>query len=121
MYFLSQLFSAPIFTLKGQEVKNGSLVPLLDIGTDDDALMMETELEECCRDQRMGECYYPDGTLVGIANDQQTFYRNRAREQFIRLNRRSGTAFGDHPTGLYRCELPDSCGTLTSLYVRIGK
>ena len=106
------------FELKGKVYANNSFVNIDDIGEDDEALLCKTDKAECCgtRPNRFGEFYYPLGARVPIKKAGQGFYRNRDEQQ-IRLNRRPGTMA---PTGVYRCEIPDSSGVMQKVFINIG-
>ena len=94
------------FELNGKVYTNNSVINIFSIGEDDSALLCKTDKQDCCGTvpDRFGEFYYPNGTKVPIRKAQDRFYRNRG-DQLIRLNRRPGST---SPTGLYRCEIPDS-------------
>ncbi len=106
------------FELNGEVYKNNSFVRISDIGEDDEALLCKTDKVECCGTipNRFGEFYFPDGVRVPIKRDGQQFYRNRGEQQ-IRLNRRRGIM---SPTGVYRCEIPDSNNVLQKVFVTVG-
>lgn len=108
----------PYFMLNDNQFENGSVIEIQSIGEEDSGLLAVTEFEDCCRDERIGECYYPDGSLVAIPSSGDALYRNRG-DQLIRLNRRESEN-GDPPLGVYRCEVPDACGELTSIYIDLG-
>lgn len=103
-------------------LENGSQVSLQMIGEGDNALVAKTPYTNCCVPPfRMGEWYFPNGTRIGPPRDGQSFFRNRGN-MVVRLNRRV-TDVDDsivYPTGWYRCELPDGCGDLTSIYIELG-
>ena len=94
---------------------NNSAVSLSEVGEDKNALLCKTKKEDCCGTppNRFGEFYYPNGTKVPIAKQQQGFYRNRGNK-VVRLNRRDGTT---SPTGKYRCEIPDASGLMQNIYI----
>ena len=106
------------FELKGKVYKNNSFVSINEIGEDDQALLCKTDKVECCGTvpDRFGEFYNPDGSKVLIRKANQGFYRNRGEQQ-IRLNRRVGTI---NPTGVYRCEIPDSNNVMQKVFINIG-
>ena len=106
------------FELKGKEYANNSVIIIGTIGEGDDALLCKTNKEECCSDKpnRFGEFYYPDSTMVAINKAREGFYRNRG-DQLVRLNRRPGTL---SPTGVYKCELPDSNGVMQKIYANLA-
>ena len=86
---------------------NGSSISLPSIGQGDSAaLIFRTSNPDCCRTQRLGECYYPDGTLVRVRAGREQLYRNRG-EQLIRLNRQTNFRGRQATTGLYCCKVPD--------------
>ena len=105
------------FELKGKVYNNNSFVSINEIGEDDEALLCKTDKVECCGTvpNRFGEFYYPDGSRVPIKRRNDRFYRNRDEQQ-IRLNRRAGSV---SPTGLYRCELPDSNNVMQKVFINI--
>ena len=98
---------------------NNSVIAIERIGENDQALICHTDKVECCatRPNRFGEFHYPNGVLVPVAKRAHGFYRNRG-SQLIRLNRRPGVV---SPTGVYRCEIPDSSGhgTMQSIFVNL--
>ena len=106
--------------LKGERHENNSVIPLEELGHDNDALLAITGNQGCCRDRRIGEFFYPDGSLVPINNAGQALYRNRDN-QLIRLHLRDQASSVSTPRGKYHCELPDDCGEMVSLYVNLGK
>ncbi len=91
---------------------NNSRVSLSSIGENEGALFFPTENENCCQTQRIGECYYPDGTQVGVRAGLDQMYRNRG-SQLVRLNKKTSASAGGRsaPTGLYCCTVPDKEGT----------
>jgi hypothetical protein len=113
----SLLIVGVYFELDGEVYKNNSVVSISDIGEGDEALLCKTDKVECCGTipNRFGEFYYPNGVGVPIRNQQQGFYRNRGEKQ-VRLNRRRGIV---SPTGVYRCEIPDSNNVMQKLFVNI--
>lgn len=95
---------------------DGSTVSLSDIGEGDaGALLCKTDKVGCCKSSLQGEFYYPDDTLVPVRAIGHPVYRNRG-EGYIRLNYYGS---GGAPTGLYRCEIPDSSGALQSISINI--
>ena len=130
-YFLTASFTfiGPPITLSlginGTVYPNNSVFNVTAIGiSDSEALIFKTSFSTCCREQRLGQCYYPDGTEVGIRSDYSEIFRNRG-VQFIRLNRRvtdirSGTV--PFTPGVYQCCLPNACGDTTCLsFELLGK
>ena len=107
------------FMLRNQTYLNNSIVAINDIGDGDDALLCVTDKPDCClhvsKRSGQGEFYYPNNSRVRF-NTGAPWYRNRG-PQVVRLNRRNGTL---SPTGVYRCEIPDSTGMDQSLYINIA-
>lgn len=97
------------FELNGVQYPNASMVQLSDIGEHESAVIFRTKFEECCREQRLGDCYYPNGNPVTVRAKGDEIYRNRG-EQLLRLNRRRGVV-GNHPAGLYCCDVPTDTST----------
>ena len=86
------------------------------IGENDAALLCHTDKPGCCRANRTGEWYFPNGTKVGRFQDE--FYRDR-ETQVVRLNRHKGS-FTEFERGLFQCEIPDSSNMTQTVYVHIG-
>lgn len=111
------------FMLKGEPLLNNSQVLVQDIGVDGDALVAVTDFENCCRIQRVGEFYYPNGDIVGRNLDNQPFYRNRGTQE-LRLHRRNLQVLDEATLSLlgrFRCDILDGCGDPTDLYINIGE
>ena len=88
---------------------NNSVIPLSQVGGGVDGVYCRTNNSPCCSypGGRKGEIFYPDGTLVQIEGEGDTFYRDRGN-QFIRLNRQKFLAsHSSLDVGRYRCEIPD--------------
>ena len=115
MYVLILLLVGPSikFMLRGQTYLNNTVVLITDIGEDTNALLCVTDRSDCCSSPN-GEFYYPDNTAVGFSNTNP-LYRNRG-PQVVRLNRRTNTL---SPTGVYRCEIPDSSGRMQNIYINV--
>ena len=108
------------FYLNGVIYPNGSAVPMVDIGEGEYGLHCITDRHDCCRPdnygRRIGEFYFPNGSVVPIRNYDYSYYRNRG-DRFVRLNHRSYSII----TGQFRCEIPDAKGTLVNLFIYIGE
>ena len=97
-----------------------------DIGEGETGLHCITDRHDCCNNgyyngyykSRIGEFYFPNGSLVPISNCDlsRTYYRDRG-DRFVRLNRRPNVTI----TGQFRCEIPDANGTLVNLFIYIGE
>ncbi len=105
------------FLLNGLQYFNNSHVKLQDIGVGNNALRCLTPSSDCCRYFRIGEFYYPNKQTVGINGDRESFYRNR-RDGEILLNKRPQST---GPVGKYKCEIPDGCDEIVSIYITISK
>ena len=105
------------FELNGKVYPNNSVIPLLEVGEDNSALLCKTDLTACCETppNRLGEFYCPNDVIVPVRKLEQGFYRNRGSQE-VRLNRREGVIF---PTGEFRCEIPDASETIQILYVHL--
>ena len=102
--------------LSGQTYLNNSIVAIIDIGEEDNALLCMTDDPGCCNieNNKGGEFYYPNNSAVSYSTTN-SLYRNRG-PQVVRLNRRNDTL---SPTGRYRCEIPDSTGEKQNIYINI--
>ena len=99
--------------LRGKTYLNNTIVLMSDIGETDNALLCMTDRTDCCSSP-VGEFYYPDNTAVGFSSTN-SLYRNRDT-QVVRLNRKNNAL---SPTGVYRCEIPDSSGRMQNIYINI--
>ncbi len=78
------------FELKGKSFSNGSSVQLSDIGVGNNGLIFWTDFTDCCRAEKIGECYEPDGERINLRAMGNQLYRKRGR-QLVSLNRQSYT------------------------------
>ena len=103
--------------MRGKNYTNNSVMNIAEVGIGQYALLCMTDKECCCGipGHRYGEFYYPDGRKVPIEGEGDVFFRDR-REKMIRLNRK----YGYFITGMYRCEIPDSSGTMQKLYFNLS-
>ena len=87
---------------------NGTRIHLSRFGDGDGAaLIFKTENPNCCKTQRLGECYYPNGDLVKVRAAGDELYRNRG-QQLIRLNKKGYSFYGRKAAaGLYCCVVPN--------------
>ena len=115
------LFSEPSlkFLLRNQTYLNNSTVAINDIGEGDNALLCVTDKPDCCKPPNgtivQGEFYYPNNSSVRTRAGGDSLYRNRG-PQVVRLNRRNNVL---SPTGIYRCEIPDSSGRIRNIYINV--
>ena len=107
--------SSPFFQLGETILQSDSTINLMDIGEGVDALKCVTSYNDCCKQQKKGEYYYPDTTPVGVRKSLQGMYRNRA-EGYIKLNRRANRI---PPVGRYSCVIPDKDGNLKAIFINI--
>ena len=106
------------FMLRNQIYLNNSVVAINDIGQGNNTLLCVTDKLDCCKPRNgtlQGEFYYPNNTLVRNQAQNDSLYRNRG-PQVIRLNRKNDVVV---PTGIYRCEIPDSTGKNRSIYINV--
>ena len=101
--------------LDGITYLNNTIVLITDIGEDNDALLCMTVKSDCCRSSAVGEFYYPNNNTAVGYSQVNSLYRNRDT-QVVRLNRRNNAL---SPTGVYRCQIPDSSGRMQNIYINI--
>ena len=117
-------------SLNGAVYVNNSVILITEIGetntmpSQNDGLQCITDRRPCCKGQRIGEWYFPNGTKVPIqgsgANSAEAFYRNRGlNDGTVYLNRVSTDIMS--PTGLFCCVVPDANNVSQSLCANIGK
>lgn len=96
---------------------NNSAIRLSEVGEGRRALFCRTDNVACCRTppNNAGQFYFPSGERVRTRRFGQGLYRNR-RSQHIRLNRRIGVTT---PTGVYRCEIPDSSDVIQRIFINL--
>ena len=97
---------------------NNSELQLVSVGEGERALTCKTDKTDCCDTppNRLGDFYYPNGVQVPINKLRHGFYRSRGDGE-VYLNKRNGIMF---PTGVFRCEIPDSSGTTQKIYIRLN-
>ena len=114
---LLSLVSQPHFVLNGKTYQSNSQVRLQDIGQGNQALHCRTTSPNCCRNERIGDFYYPNNSTVGINADREAFYRNRGASEVLLHRRQAST----DPLGEFRCDILDGCDEKISLYITLGK
>lgn len=123
-YLLSAYIGVYLFH-GGIVYANNSAIHIDEIGNYDTygAIQCITEKEYCCRSNRLGDWFYPDGTIVKpqyLARDYgDGFYRNRGDERSVILNRFNSSVMS--PTGFFCCVVPNSEGINQTLCVYICK
>ena len=115
-------------SLNHEVYANNSMVDISEIGstTPNDhnltALACVTAWRPCCKANRTGQWYFPNGTTVpiqGTGPERAThFYRNRDDNGTVNLNRVNEEVVS--PTGIFCCVVPDATGEDTQLCVDIG-
>ena len=103
-------------SLRGSAVPNNSYVNVADIdNTDGGALLCCTDKPGCCgSENREGQWYFPNGTMVRY-NNPQGFRRDRG-DGVVRLKQNGAST----DRGLFYCEVPDANDTNQTVYVHIG-
>ena len=103
--------------LRGQTYLNNFIVAIDDIGEVENALLCVTDKPDCCRSPygtAQREFYNPNNCAVPPGSTN-SLYKNRGL-QVVRLNRKNNFL---SPTGVYRCEIPDSNEINQNLYINI--
>lgn len=106
------------FELGGVEYSNCSTVRLGDIGQNSNAVIFRTSFQECCKKQRIGECYDPNGRVVSVRVARTELFRNRGDKQ-LRLNRQIGAIISPAQEGQYCCNVPVSVSSYKTVCVKI--
>ena len=104
------------FELKGTVYANGSMIQASEIGNSEECLRCITDKADCCRSNRAGQYFYPDGSQIRIQGAGDPLYRGRG-EQHICLHRRGTDSI---PFGTYRCNIPDSNDEDQNLFITIN-
>ena len=78
--------------------------------------MCRTSIPRCCREVKLGQWYFPNGSLLLTNGDGHDLYRNRDDTGNVRLNRRNNV-MGPH--GLYTCEIPNTGNVLVNLTITL--
>ena len=106
-------------SLRGTPINNDSFVSPSDLGglaMDNDSLLCLTNATDCCGgDNRTGDWFFPNGTLVGSFTDNggdisKDFFARNRDQSVVRLYRRNGPS----ERGRFRCELLNN-----TIYVNI--
>ena len=97
-----------------QSYQPNSIVDAADIGEEDSALLCYTDIGGV-KMNRLGKWYFPNGSAVRANNSNHDSYRNRGTN-VVGLNRRDNTII---PTGIFRCEIPDTSGINQTVYIGI--
>ena len=122
--FLFPLYSVPTgpvqLMFRGVSYSNNTQLFIGDIGdiSTGSAILCTTNRGLCCSINRLGEWYYPNGSLVPNNAAGEDFYRSRSHNQTIYLNRRNNAW---SPGGSFCCEIPDSNDMIHRHCVSVGK
>ena len=116
-------YKVPVeLVFRGVSYPNNSVLSLDNIGefSTGSAILCTTNRNPCCSTppNRVGEWYYPNGSLVPNKAADEDFYRGRSNAQSISLNHRN---YAQSPSGTFFCELPDNGGVNHRLFVTLGK
>ena len=111
---LSQQY--PRFEHDGTTYTNNSFINRLQVGQDSNALRCVTDQSGCCTSPDAGDWFDENGNQVhqGVMG-ATTLYVTRGDGQ-VNLNRFSSTG----SSGMLRCQIPDSVGTMQNLYIYTG-
>ena len=105
------------FSLSGTTYQNNSIVTLVDIGENDNAVLCMTNLTACCQHEVLGKWSFPNGTTVPSefvsASSKWDFFRDRG-QMMVPLHRRRGGM-----DGIYSCEIPDSMSVTQTIYIGV--
>ena len=109
----------PQFGHAGLGLSNNSFIFFIDIGDDGDgALKCVTDNVNCCNNSAVGGWSDESGRTVYQGADGTTCLYVTRGDGVISLHHTRGCS--DHTPGLWRCDIPDSCGELQSLYIYIS-
>ena len=91
----------------------------------DSTLLCVTDLVDCCETQRLGNWYFPDGTLVPM-NAGFGFQSNRGNYENVNGRQFNGSVrlyrlYSPPTRGRFRCVLPNADNVNQTLYAYIGK
>ena len=108
--------------LRGKLYSNDSNILVSEIGERDNGqpLLCFTDLIQCCKSndkKALGEWFYPNGSVVGLINTNEEFYKNRGPSR-VRLHRRENVT---SPIGHFCCQIPDATLTNITVCVNIGE
>ena len=102
---------------RGMQYPNNSIVNIEEIGEGERALACQTDRISCCRNYRIGEWFYPNGSRVPVEGEGALFYRNRSNEGLVLLHQRNRETASSSSTGLFCCELPDASDKIHTLCI----
>ena len=113
---LARSQSYPRFEIRGDVLVNNSFIRRGNIGEGhNNSLHCVTDNSDCCSNGE-GNWYDETGGEVqqGSLGDSDRVYVTRG-DGVVYLNRRRGGS-----SGMWRCDIPDSNGTLQSIYIYLG-
>ena len=100
-------FAGLFLSLRGTPIDDDGFVNAGDIGNNNDALLCLTNATDCCAgSNRMGDWYFPNGTVVGSFSDNggninNDFFSRNRDTSVVRLNRYNNPS----ERGRFSCEL----------------
>ena len=104
---------------------NDSVIPISEIGEEEDALLCITDLRECCKKNQtlsnetaLGNWFYPNESAVGTLehfSSDQGFYKNRDRSVVL-LHRKGNITV---PTGQFCCDIPDATNETVKICIDV--
>ena len=108
-------------SLKEIVYTNNSIISINEIRENKTALKCMTDKDNCCRSNRLGEWYYPNGSSVpiGTHGGGVNFFRNRDDHGSVNLNRVSNNVID--PTGEFCCSIPDASNITMNVCATICK
>ena len=107
--------TAVAFLLDGNLYGNNSVVSLLKIHEEEDALICLTGRSECCTGRETGNWYFPSSLKVGTRSENSNIYVNKGAN-IVLLNRRIVAPL---PNGVFHCKIPSANGTSQNIYIGI--
>jgi hypothetical protein len=115
-------------SLKGAVYANNSVISITEIGKSDsdraavnESLQCITDRRPCCATplNRVGEWYFPNGSIVPRQSSSSSFYRSRSDNGVINLNRVHTNII--IPVGQFCCQVPDSANVLRNICAYISE
>ena len=109
-------------SLKGEVYANNSVISITEIEQTDtsanNGLQCITDRRPCCKINRAGEWFFPNGSVVPTQGVATTYYRNRGDDGTVNLNRVNSDV--TMPTGEFCCVVTDATDAVQTLCVNIG-
>ena len=117
---LREIFYANRSIIFANEIGETDVDSLSPPPNSNNGLQCITDRIPCCRSHqnRTGEWFFPNGTVVPIRVNAETFYRNRGQDGTVNLNHLNTNVMS--PGGLFCCVVPDATGINRTLCANIG-